>query len=100
MAKTVSAKLVLLGDQAVGKTSLVLRYVNSSFSHETHSTVGASFVSKSLYARIFDLVLDSYISFISLLIRCGETSNMGYRRARTVLMTGIVFSLLTIVFPS
>ena len=41
-------KLVLLGDQAVGKTSLVLRYVNNSFSEHYISTIGADFLIKDL----------------------------------------------------
>lgn len=41
-------KVVLLGDQAVGKTSLVLRYVNNSFSDHYISTIGADFLIKDL----------------------------------------------------
>ncbi|MHA1131247.1 MAG: Rab family GTPase [Candidatus Helarchaeota archaeon] len=41
-------KLVLLGDQAVGKTSLVLRYINNSFTEQYISTIGADFLIKDL----------------------------------------------------
>ena len=41
-------KLVLLGDQAVGKTSLVLRYINNTFSEHYISTIGADFLIKDL----------------------------------------------------
>ncbi len=41
-------KLVLLGDPAVGKTSLVLRYVNNTFSEHYISTIGADFLIKDL----------------------------------------------------
>ncbi|NVM54680.1 MAG: GTP-binding protein [Candidatus Helarchaeota archaeon] len=41
-------KLVLLGDQAVGKTSLVLRFVNHTFSEHYISTIGADFLIKDL----------------------------------------------------
>ncbi|KAI9887646.1 MAG: hypothetical protein M1823_000510 [Watsoniomyces obsoletus] len=41
------AKIVVLGSQAVGKTSLVLRYVKNIYApSSTHSTVGASFLTK------------------------------------------------------
>ncbi len=41
-------KVVLLGDKAVGKSSLVLRYTQDKFS-ETHAiTIGAAFVSKDV----------------------------------------------------
>jgi small GTP-binding protein len=43
-----SAKLVLLGDSSVGKTSLALRFVNGSFHPFQEPTIGASFLSKTL----------------------------------------------------
>ncbi|XP_062181185.1 uncharacterized protein LOC133885480 [Phragmites australis] len=44
----VSFKLVLLGDGRVGKTSLVLRYVNNVFSDKQEATVQASYLTKRL----------------------------------------------------
>ncbi|MFX1295827.1 MAG: GTP-binding protein [Promethearchaeota archaeon] len=41
-------KFVLLGDQAVGKTSLVLRYINDTFNSNYISTIGADFLIKEL----------------------------------------------------
>ncbi|KAF8397166.1 hypothetical protein HHK36_016073 [Tetracentron sinense] len=41
-------KLVLLGDGRVGKTSLVLRYVNNVFSDKQEATVQASYLTKRL----------------------------------------------------
>jgi len=41
-------KIVLIGDQAVGKTSLVLRYINNTFSEHYISTIGADFLIKDL----------------------------------------------------
>lgn len=35
-------KLVLLGDSAVGKSSLVLRFVRNSFSEHQESTIGGT----------------------------------------------------------
>jgi Ras-related protein Rab-21 len=41
-------KLVLLGDGRVGKTSLVLRYVENVFSDKQVATVQASYLTKRL----------------------------------------------------
>jgi len=40
------AKLVLLGDTGVGKTSLAVRYVQESFTTRLQPTIGASFLTK------------------------------------------------------
>lgn len=47
----VSLKVVVLGDSAVGKTSLALRFVTGTFKLDTDSTVGASFVTKTIEER-------------------------------------------------
>ncbi|KAI9503592.1 hypothetical protein GGI25_003712 [Coemansia spiralis] len=44
MTRTLDAKVAILGRQAVGKTSLVTRYVHHTFTDRTSSTIGASFV--------------------------------------------------------
>ncbi|XP_041356019.1 ras-related protein Rab-31-like [Gigantopelta aegis] len=41
--KTIEAKVVVLGSQGVGKTSLVIRYVGGMFSKAVSPTIGASF---------------------------------------------------------
>ncbi|KAG9396611.1 Small GTPase superfamily [Carpediemonas membranifera] len=41
-------KIVLLGDSGVGKSSLVLRFVNNTFSPWQESTIGASFLTKTI----------------------------------------------------
>eukprot|EP00696_Hemimastix_kukwesjijk_P014918 gnl/Hemi2/2997_TR1057_c0_g1_i1.p1 gnl/Hemi2/2997_TR1057_c0_g1~~gnl/Hemi2/2997_TR1057_c0_g1_i1.p1 ORF type:complete len:207 (-),score=49.37 gnl/Hemi2/2997_TR1057_c0_g1_i1:134-754(-) len=41
-------KVVLLGDAGVGKSSLVLRFVTNHFKQFSESTIGASFMSKTL----------------------------------------------------
>ena len=43
-----SFKVVLLGESAVGKTSLILRYMRDSFSPDSASTIGASFLSREM----------------------------------------------------
>ncbi|CAL9123292.1 Ras family [Musa troglodytarum] len=47
-ARNLTFKLVLLGDGRVGKTSLVLRYVNNVFSEKQETTVQASYLTKRL----------------------------------------------------
>ena len=41
-------KVVVLGDKGVGKTCIVLRYIEGIFSHNTRSTIGAFFLTKKL----------------------------------------------------
>jgi len=41
--KVYQYKLVLLGESAVGKSSLVLRFVKNSFSDHQESTIGGTF---------------------------------------------------------
>lgn len=45
---SIEAKVVILGTQGVGKTSLVLRHVGSSFSSSVSPTIGASFFNFSM----------------------------------------------------
>lgn len=42
-------KTILLGDSGVGKTSIVLRFVNNIFNPYSESTIGASFFTKVFY---------------------------------------------------
>ena len=46
--QTAIQKLVLLGEAQVGKSSLVLRFVNGQFSPNSVATVGAAFLSKTM----------------------------------------------------
>jgi signal recognition particle receptor subunit beta len=49
MSNSLEAKIVVLGSQGVGKTSLVHRYVKNAFAPPTtQSTIGASFVTKKV----------------------------------------------------
>ncbi|XP_078277158.1 ras-related protein Rab-7L1-like [Rhinoraja longicauda] len=48
MAKDYLFKVLVIGDSAVGKTSLVHRYTNDSFSKHYKSTVGVDFALKTL----------------------------------------------------
>jgi len=46
--RTALFKLVVLGESGVGKTSLLVRYVQSNFSIATKSTIGSDFLSKDI----------------------------------------------------
>mmetsp|Transcript_33866 Transcript_33866/g.95315 ORF Transcript_33866/g.95315 Transcript_33866/m.95315 type:complete len:208 (+) Transcript_33866:80-703(+) len=46
--RKISAKLVLLGDANVGKSSIVLRFAKDKFYERTEGTIGAAFLTKSL----------------------------------------------------
>ena len=39
-------KVVLIGESGVGKTSIILRYLNNTFSQSLNSTPGANFSTK------------------------------------------------------
>jgi Ras-related protein Rab-6A len=43
-------KLVFLGDQSVGKSSIISRYVYDTFENSSHPTIGVDFVVKSVYS--------------------------------------------------
>jgi len=45
----IEAKIVILGDTGVGKTSLVLQYVENRFNIISSPTIGASFLSKTVW---------------------------------------------------
>ena len=44
-------KVVIIGDKSVGKTSIVRRFVEKSFSHVTEGTIGAQFFSQHITVR-------------------------------------------------
>ncbi|KAI5453397.1 GTP-binding protein of the rab/ypt [Naganishia albida] len=48
MTRTNSFKLVLLGESAVGKSSLVLRFVKDEYSDYRESTIGAAFLTQTV----------------------------------------------------
>jgi hypothetical protein len=69
-----SVKLVLLGEAAVGKSSLVMRFVNNEFQENKEPTIGGTFVYSSLHSQLAYAVsggrLDSIaLSAVSFLIR-------------------------------
>ena len=55
MTKEFILKLVVLGDDAVGKTSLINQYIDHSFKEDYKPTLGVNIVSKDLHVEEFDL---------------------------------------------
>lgn len=51
-------KIVFLGDTSVGKTCIVNRYINKSFSEYQESTIGAAFTSTNVYLEDRTVKLD------------------------------------------
>lgn len=49
--KSPDFKVVFVGDAAVGKTSLILRYHRNCFVEEQQSTIGSAFVAKQIETR-------------------------------------------------
>ena len=45
--KSPKVKLVLLGDTAVGKTSIVERYANDNFADDLNTTIGGMYMERS-----------------------------------------------------
>ena len=41
-------KFIIIGDSAVGKSNILLRYTNDSFSNEFQATIGVEFGAKNL----------------------------------------------------
>eukprot|EP00743_Colponemidia_sp_Colp-15_P001940 GILK01002112.1.p1 GENE.GILK01002112.1~~GILK01002112.1.p1 ORF type:complete len:222 (+),score=30.88 GILK01002112.1:64-666(+) len=52
-SKTLNYKLVLLGDSAVGKSSIVARFVRGEFSDFQESTIGAAFMTQTVVVNEF-----------------------------------------------
>ncbi|KAL8601479.1 Ras-related protein Rab-5C [Nucella lapillus] len=52
------AKLVLLGDQGVGKSSLALRFVRGEFPEHHEATIGAAFLTQTIKAGDMTVKLD------------------------------------------
>lgn len=48
MSKSNTIKIILLGNQAVGKTSLLEQYVNTSYKPRYRATLGANFLTKKV----------------------------------------------------
>jgi small GTP-binding protein len=75
-------KVVVLGDKGVGKTSLVMRYIEGYFSENQQSTVGAFFLTKKVTVKgkamkmqLWDTAGQERFRY-AILIRCGYASSL------------------------
>lgn len=77
--KALEAKVVVLGTQGVGKTSIVVRYVGKIFSKKVSPTIGSSFFT-------FKMTVDNYRVKLQLWDTAGQErfrsmAPMYYRKA-------------------
>jgi len=52
LAPLAKYKLVFLGDQSVGKTSIITRFMYDNFDRHYQATIGIDFLSKTMYWKI------------------------------------------------
>ncbi|CAL3968000.1 hypothetical protein PZA11_006952 [Diplocarpon coronariae] len=87
MAPSLEAKIVVLGSQGVGKTSLVHRYVKNQFSPASMtSTVGASFLTKRVVDDESDTVVRLQIWDTAGQERFRSISRLYYRGANACIL--------------
>eukprot|EP00700_Malawimonas_jakobiformis_P003811 EC726731.1.p1 GENE.EC726731.1~~EC726731.1.p1 ORF type:complete len:208 (+),score=33.86 EC726731.1:110-733(+) len=83
-AKVFQFKLVLLGDSAVGKSSLVLRFVRGQFSEYQESTIGAAFLTQTV--NVNDVTVKFEIWDTAGQERCHSLAPMYYRGAAAAIV--------------
>lgn len=89
--KSIEAKVVVLGSQGVGKTSVVIRYVGGMFSKAVSPTIGASFFT-------YKLTLDGYRIKLQVWDTAGQErfrsmAPMYYRKANAAMLVYDITSL-------
>ncbi|KAJ2743033.1 Vacuolar protein sorting-associated protein 21 [Coemansia sp. BCRC 34301] len=83
-AKPIQIKVVLLGEAAVGKSSLVLRFVNDEFQDNKEPTIGAAFLTQKV--RLDDSVLKLDIWDTAGQERFHSLAPMYYRNAQAAVV--------------
>ncbi|KAJ3193319.1 hypothetical protein HK101_005040 [Irineochytrium annulatum] len=83
-AKPIQVKLVLLGEAAVGKSSLVLRFVNNEFQENKEPTIGAAFLTQK--CRFEDKVIKFEIWDTAGQERFHSLAPMYYRNAQAAIV--------------
>ncbi|TGO11314.1 hypothetical protein BTUL_0112g00030 [Botrytis tulipae] len=87
MSTSLEAKIVVLGAQGVGKTSLLLRYIKNQFNPKTTtSTVGASFLTKRVVDAESDTVVRLQIWDTAGQERFRSISRLYYRGANACIL--------------
>ncbi|KAG2023318.1 GTP-binding protein ypt5 [Coprinopsis cinerea AmutBmut pab1-1] len=82
--KSVQVKLVLLGEAAVGKSSVVLRFVNNEFQPNKEPTIGAAFLTQK--CRLEDRILRYEIWDTAGQERFHSLAPMYYRNAQAAVV--------------
>ncbi|RXW24795.1 hypothetical protein EST38_g1062 [Candolleomyces aberdarensis] len=82
--KSVQVKLVLLGEAAVGKSSVVLRFVNNEFQANKEPTIGAAFLTQK--CRLEDRILRYEIWDTAGQERFHSLAPMYYRNAQAAVV--------------
>ncbi|KAJ2709428.1 Vacuolar protein sorting-associated protein 21 [Coemansia spiralis] len=82
--KPIQIKMVLLGESAVGKSSLVLRFVNNEFQDNKEPTIGAAFLTQKV--RLDDSVLKLDIWDTAGQERFHSLAPMYYRNAQAAVV--------------
>lgn len=82
--KPVQVKLVLLGEAAVGKSSVVLRFVNNEFQDNKEPTIGAAFLTQK--CRLEDKVIKFEIWDTAGQERFHSLAPMYYRNAQAAVV--------------
>ncbi|KAI8614481.1 ras family-domain-containing protein [Chytriomyces sp. MP71] len=83
-AKPVQVKLVLLGEAAVGKSSLVLRFVNNEYQENKEPTIGAAFLTQK--CRLEDKIIKFEIWDTAGQERFASLAPMYYRNAQAAVV--------------
>ncbi|KAI9326239.1 ras family-domain-containing protein [Zopfochytrium polystomum] len=83
-AKPIQVKLVLLGEAAVGKSSLVLRFVNNEFQENKEPTIGAAFLTQK--CKLEDKVIKFEIWDTAGQERFHSLAPMYYRNAQAAVV--------------
>ncbi|XP_076439231.1 uncharacterized protein LOC143278082 [Babylonia areolata] len=89
--KSIEAKVVVLGSQGVGKTSVVIRYVGGMFTKTVSPTIGASFFT-------YKMTLDGYRIKLQVWDTAGQErfrsmAPMYYRKANAAMLVYDITSL-------
>ena len=83
-AKPIQVKLVLLGEAAVGKSSLVLRFVNNEFQENKEPTIGAAFLTQK--CKLDDKIIKFEIWDTAGQERFHSLAPMYYRNAQAAIV--------------
>lgn len=57
MSETDQYKIMIVGDTSVGKSSILRRFINNTFSHEIETTIGAAYMAKKMYHNDKEITL-------------------------------------------